>query len=75
MVAFARARGAGLRVVSVREKYGLGIRELARQARRAACSVCGLHKRYFFNREAVEGGYNVVATGHNLDDEAADAAR
>ncbi|MGQ9497434.1 MAG: ATP-binding protein [Desulfotomaculales bacterium] len=71
VVDFARVRGASLRVISVREQYGLGIRELARQARRAACSVCGLHKRYFFNREALEGGYNVVATGHNLDDEAA----
>jgi uncharacterized protein (TIGR00269 family) len=33
--------------------------------------VCGLSKRYVFNTEAREGGYDVVATGHNLDDEAA----
>jgi len=28
-------------------------------------------KRYFFNRVASEGKFTVVATGHNLDDEAA----
>jgi tRNA(Ile)-lysidine synthase TilS/MesJ len=28
-------------------------------------------KRYFFNRVAAEGKFTVVATGHNLDDEAA----
>jgi uncharacterized protein (TIGR00269 family) len=33
--------------------------------------VCGLSKRYVFNRAALEHGFDVVATGHNLDDEAA----
>ncbi|MEW5761870.1 MAG: TIGR00269 family protein [Bacillota bacterium] len=70
-VGFAREREAAIRVVSVVEECGLGIRELARRARRAACSACGLYKRHLFNREAVQGGYDVVATGHNLDDEAA----
>ncbi len=37
---------------------------------REACSLCGVLKRYNFNRVAVEYGYSVVATGHNLDDEA-----
>src|SRR5436305_421490 len=44
---------------------------IAEQTRRAPCSGCGLAKRYLFNREAAERGYAVVATGHNLDDEAA----
>ncbi len=35
------------------------------------CSACGLSKRHLFNDFAVEHGYDVVATGHNLDDEAA----
>jgi tRNA-5-methyluridine54 2-sulfurtransferase len=35
------------------------------------CGVCGLSKRYAFNRVAVDHGYDVVVTGHNLDDEAA----
>jgi uncharacterized protein (TIGR00269 family) len=33
--------------------------------------VCGLSKRYVFNKAAVDGGFDVIATGHNLDDEAA----
>ena len=33
--------------------------------------MCGLSKRYVFNRAALDGGYDVVCTGHNLDDEAA----
>ncbi len=37
---------------------------------REACSLCGVLKRYNFNKTASEEGYDVVATGHNLDDEA-----
>jgi len=39
--------------------------------RRPTCSACGLSKRYLMNRAALQHGYPVVATGHNLDDEAA----
>ncbi len=35
------------------------------------CSACGLSKRHIFDRATLDGGYDVVATGHNLDDEAA----
>lgn len=66
---FARQRGLDLRVVSL-EELGIPIAMLARQNRRPECSVCGIVKRHFFNRSAVEEGYTVVATGHNLDDEA-----
>ena len=43
----------------------------AKAARRAPCSACGLSKRHLFNQAALDGGYDVLATGHNLDDEAA----
>jgi uncharacterized protein (TIGR00269 family) len=59
-----------LRVVHVREETGASVPELQRLTRRAICSSCGLAKRYLMNREAFEGGYTVLATGHNLDDEA-----
>jgi len=39
--------------------------------RRPPCSGCGLSKRYLMNRVALEHEIPVVATGHNLDDEAA----
>jgi len=69
-LAFARSRGAKLLVVDLEERWK-GVEELARRARRVPCSACGLVKRYLFNRVAREEGYEVVATGHNLDDEAA----
>ncbi len=73
-VAFAEARGARLIIKDVREEYGeglMGISELSKSLRRVPCSGCGLTKRYVLNQVAHELGFNVLATGHNLDDEAA----
>ena len=68
---FAAARERTLHISSLDESYGVSVPSIASQTRRAPCSGCGLAKRYLFNREAAERGYDVVATGHNLDDEAA----
>ena len=68
---FARSRGAHLVEVELAEEFGYSVPAAARAATRSTCGVCGLSKRYVFNREALRGGYDVVATGHNLDDEAA----
>jgi uncharacterized protein (TIGR00269 family) len=65
---------AVLHVVDVEEEYGLGIPMLARTRQRGRgkpCSVCGLVKRHIMNRVARDGGFAAIATGHNLDDEAA----
>jgi len=64
--------GAPFRVVEVKARYGKSVPELAQEKRgRKTCSLCGLVKRHVMNREAYEGGFAAVATGHNLDDEAA----
>ncbi len=71
---FARQRGLNLRVVSVAETYGETIPAIANLTRRGQdkpCSVCGISKRHIMNRIAHEEGYDVLVTGHNLDDEAA----
>jgi tRNA-5-methyluridine54 2-sulfurtransferase len=68
---FADARGAQLAVYDLAGEQGYSIPEAAGGTRRSSCGVCGLSKRYVFNRVALQGGYDVVATGHNLDDEAA----
>ncbi|MBV9661328.1 MAG: adenine nucleotide alpha hydrolase family protein [Acidimicrobiales bacterium] len=68
---FAARREARLVEVDLPADLGYDIPTGAAAARRAPCSACGLSKRHLFNRAAVEGGYDVVATGHNLDDEAA----
>ncbi|HEX2965240.1 MAG TPA: tRNA 2-thiocytidine biosynthesis TtcA family protein, partial [Syntrophorhabdaceae bacterium] len=47
-----------------------GIDGLAKALKRVPCSACGMVKRYIMNRICVEKGYNVLVTGHNLDDEA-----
>ncbi|MBN1136996.1 MAG: adenine nucleotide alpha hydrolase family protein [Anaerolineae bacterium] len=65
---------ARLHVVDVGAEYGQGIPMLARTKRRGQakpCAVCGLVKRHIMNRVARDGGFAAIATGHNLDDEAA----
>ena len=73
--AFAQSTGAHyqakLLVHTVEQEEGAGIRELAQLIHRPTCSACGTIKRYQFNRAAIEHDYAVMATGHNLDDEAA----
>jgi len=69
--AFAAQRGAPLLIVSVAEEVGAAIPEVQAATRRPTCSACGLSKRYLMNKAALEHGFAVVATGHNLDDEAA----
>ena len=67
----ATPHGAKLLTHTVEEEEGAGIKELAQLIHRPTCSTCGTIKRYQFNRAAVEHDYDVMATGHNLDDEAA----
>jgi uncharacterized protein (TIGR00269 family) len=69
--AFARRRDAHLVEIDLPAEFGYDIPTGAAAARRAPCSACGLSKRHLFNQAALDGGYDVVATGHNLDDEAA----
>jgi uncharacterized protein (TIGR00269 family) len=45
--------------------------ELAAATRRPACAACGTAKRHYFDKMAADRGFPVLATGHNLDDEAA----
>jgi uncharacterized protein (TIGR00269 family) len=69
--AFARSRQATLVEVDLRAEHGFDVPAAAEATGRAPCSACGLSKRHLFDDAARRGGYDVVATGHNLDDEAA----
>jgi tRNA-5-methyluridine54 2-sulfurtransferase len=69
--AFAAARGVPLIVAAVADEVGAPVPVIKQVTRRPPCSGCGLSKRYLMNRVALEQGFGVVATGHNLDDEAA----
>jgi uncharacterized protein (TIGR00269 family) len=68
---FATERGWKLIEVDLATEYGFDIEAGSRAAKRAPCSACGLSKRHVFNEAAIGNGYDVLATGHNLDDEAA----
>ncbi len=69
--AFATARGLTLHVVDLAERYGYSTPSGSDATGRSTCGVCGLSKRYVFDQVAVEQDYDVLLTGHNLDDEAA----
>jgi tRNA-5-methyluridine54 2-sulfurtransferase len=69
--AFAQAQGLELHEVDLSTEFGYDIPGAADATHRAPCGACGLSKRHLFNAVAVEHGYDVVATGHNLDDESA----
>jgi tRNA-5-methyluridine54 2-sulfurtransferase len=70
----AQRPGIRYTVVDLQAEYGEALPDVALRVRRGQdkpCSVCGLIKRHAMNRVARDGGYDVLATGHNLDDEAA----
>jgi uncharacterized protein (TIGR00269 family) len=71
---FAAERGLSLRVEGIEELYRATIPEAAEISNRGhgkPCSVCGMIKRHVMNRVARDGKFDVLVTGHNLDDEVA----
>jgi uncharacterized protein (TIGR00269 family) len=68
--AFAAARQLPL-ITSRLADAGMTVPEVAARTRRPACAACGTMKRHAFDQLAVDRGFPVLATGHNLDDEAA----
>lgn len=68
---FAEQMGWPLRVVDLGDEFGFTVPQAAETMRRAPCSSCGLSKRHVFDSVTLQGGYDVLVTGHNLDDEAA----
>lgn len=71
---FAEARGLKLQIYDIQTELGAAIpvaSQLVRRGQGRPCSVCGMSRRHIMNRAALDGGYTVLVTGHNLDDEAA----
>lgn len=71
---FAAEHNLKLHVVDIEKQYGQSVPMLAVSSHRGygkPCAVCGLAKRHEMNRIARDLGYDALATGHNLDDEAA----
>jgi uncharacterized protein (TIGR00269 family) len=71
---FADQHNLQLQKVDVEQEEGASIPVAASKTQRGRgkpCSVCGLTRRHIMNRVAMEGEYDILVTGHNLDDEAA----
>jgi tRNA-5-methyluridine54 2-sulfurtransferase len=71
---FAVERGLNLNIVDIQKEYGATVPQFSQRSHRGRikpCSVCGLVKRHVMNRITREMGYEVLLTGHNLDDEVA----
>lgn len=68
---FAEKYGLSYTVISLQEYLGVSIDDHRKLGQRSACSTCGVIKRYLMNSFTKKIGSRVVATGHNLDDEAA----
>jgi uncharacterized protein (TIGR00269 family) len=69
--AFADSRGVKLIPHDLREEHGFAIPDLPKTTGRPTCGACGLTKRHLISKAAHDLGFDVVAIGHNLDDEAA----
>lgn len=67
---FAQSHAVPLRIIPLAEE-AVPVPTAAQFTRRVPCSACGTMKRHFFDQAALENGCDVLATGHNLDDEAA----
>jgi uncharacterized protein (TIGR00269 family) len=71
---FSSEHGLTLHEVDVENEYSHtipGLADLSFRGNGRPCAVCGMTKRHIMNRIARDLGYDVLATGHNLDDEAA----
>ncbi len=67
--AFAAVKGLNAIIVDLPGE-GMDLPSVTAALRKKECSICGVIKRHFFNAVPRNRGYTVVATGHNLDDEA-----
>ncbi|MCK4483735.1 MAG: TIGR00269 family protein [Candidatus Thorarchaeota archaeon] len=71
--ALARSLGLKLEVRSFEDIFGLSLDEIVQlriDITVGACSYCGVLRRRALNIAAFDIGADVIATGHNLDDEA-----
>ncbi|MCA9477622.1 MAG: tRNA 2-thiocytidine biosynthesis protein TtcA [Nanoarchaeota archaeon] len=65
---FIKRSGIKVRTVSFEQEAGFGLDTVMKTKQFHACTVCGTLRRYLLNKYAQD--YDVIATGHNMDDEA-----
>ncbi|GAB6887917.1 ATP-binding protein [Desulfothermus okinawensis JCM 13304] len=67
---FAGPRDLEWKIYHLTDFVGLDMVQIHKKIRRKICSVCGKLKRQLLDVVTTKEGFSVVATGHNLDDEA-----
>jgi tRNA-5-methyluridine54 2-sulfurtransferase len=72
---FCKEISIPLDIIYFKKEFGSALPDLLKKVHKddnksSACMVCGIFKRTILNRYAKDKGFNAVATGHNLDDEA-----
>jgi uncharacterized protein (TIGR00269 family) len=73
--ALCKTLGVKLHEYSFKPEFGYSLPEIIEQLkakgrRVKACTICGVLRRHLLNRHAKALGFDRLATGHNLDDEA-----
>jgi len=64
-----------LNIIAFREVFGMSLCYIqsilkSKGHTYASCMLCGILKRYLLNKFARENNFDILTTGHNLDDEA-----
>jgi tRNA-5-methyluridine54 2-sulfurtransferase len=67
---FCAKHGIGLKMISFEEEFGSTLDKIiaSKKLSLKPCSICGTLRRYLLNKHSK--GFDVLVTGHNLDDEA-----
>jgi tRNA-5-methyluridine54 2-sulfurtransferase len=65
---FCQEWGITLRIVGFKEEFGKTLDVILSEKQVKPCTVCGIFRRTLLNRHSQ--GYDVIATGHNMDDTA-----
>lgn len=74
ITSFCKSLRIPLNIIDIRDHVGYSMCYIRsalsdRGASWNACMVCGALKRYILNKVARQSGFDVIATGHNMDDE------
>ena len=69
-LAFCKKANIKLNIFSYKQEFGMTLDQMIRRSHQKPCTICGVFRRYLLNKYSRKLGFNKLATGHNLDDEA-----
>jgi len=66
---FAKKHKFKIIIINTKKDLGIDLPSIFKKHKnKKICGICGTIKRYLLNKIAIEKGFTVLATGHNLDD-------